>query len=165
VDKKYLKMIKFRKSFILSLAMAVVMCGLEAFDAPAYILCNHIGVCEFLDVLGIKGDSTESQITRRDGECDLFLTHLSSLFDLSSLIGLSLSDMATCFSVRKKRRYLDLKDYFLIRYQGQSKGVFAFLEALWIKTAILSPRYAFASKDHNPPSLPLRIVAIFVIQS
>lgn len=162
-------MIKFRKSFILSLAMAVIMCGLEAFDAPAYTRCQHIEVCEFLDVLGIMDDSTDSQMTGRDGESDLFLTHLSSLSDLSSKSGLSLSEMAACFNARKKRRHLDLGGYFSIRYQGQGQGIFTFMETLWIKIAILNPaayaRYAFASKDHKPYSQPLRIVAISVIQS
>ncbi len=148
--------------------MAVVMCGLEVLDAPAYIHCKHIGVCEFLDVVGVMGDSTQSQITSRDRECDLFLTHLSSLTDLSSPIGLSLSDSATSLSARKKRRYLDLRDYFSIRCQDQRQGVFAFWETLWIKTAIVSPSYAsyaFALKDRKSHSQPLRIVEISVIKS
>ena len=157
-------MAKFQKSFILSLILAVAICGLEAFDAPAYTHCKHIGVCEFLDVLGIKGDSDESQITAMEGECNLFLTHTHT--HLSSLGEVSLPDLSTCISARKKRRYLDFIDYFSITCQeDQEKGLLNFLDTQWIKTAILSPRYAFASKDHKPPSQALQIVAISVIQS
>jgi hypothetical protein len=160
-------MVKFQKYFILSLVLASVICGLEAFDAPAYTRCKHIGVCEFLDVLGIKGDSDESQITARDGECNLFLTHIHIHIHihihLSSLGEVPLSDLSTCISARKKRRYLDFIDYFSITCQEQ--GLLNILENHGIKTAILSSRYPFASKDDKPPSQPLQIVAISVIQS
>lgn len=63
---KVIKPLQIRKlktfSLILGVSLAVCVCMLSGLDAPEYIRCKHIGVCEFLEVCGDLTTAHKSKI-------------------------------------------------------------------------------------------------------
>ncbi|MEW5803555.1 MAG: hypothetical protein AB1847_15790 [bacterium] len=152
-------MFTFRQSFILPLALAVIICGMQILDAPAYAHCEHIEICEFLDVLGILENAEKSQRSNRD------TGHGLSSSRLSGLTGKPFSGLPPCFSVRKKRCRMNFEQYFLFFYRDQSHGILESLVAYWLKNVSLRQTYVFESEDRKSRSQALQIVEISIIQS
>jgi len=58
--------------------------SLEVLDASEYVHCNHIGVCEFLEVLGVPSRRGQYLNSAKNflAECDHVLIGKFALFDI-----------------------------------------------------------------------------------
>jgi hypothetical protein len=155
-------MFKINRYFIISLTLAVVICGLEAFDVPAYVSCKHIGVCEFLDVPGIKIDSAEPQM-------------ITTYWQSGGINGWHLPKgwpdhlpVARLSAIRTQHRS-DLREYFFSIYIcqiHQRQGLD--LDTKWVKIIIINYTnyilYSKYAKDSKLTSQVLRTLASSVIR-
>ncbi|MEW6379645.1 MAG: hypothetical protein AB1611_08545 [bacterium] len=143
--------------------MAAVICGLEALDAPAYVHCRDIGVCEFLEIPVIVDDFAESpQITAWNERSGIISSQLLDL--LIDGISRTLPGLSACLYARNKRDYLDFRYHFSGHYREQRQKAVHFWDTYRLNTATLHSRYAFDSQGYIlTPTL--QIIAASVIQS
>lgn len=173
------------KLFALGLVilLSILLCSISALDAPEYVRCGHIGICEFLEVCGNLGsnlgDSYLFYVSMISTAMDQPLKDLIHSLIHRNQIGIQNTALSMAISIALRAVNQPLKDlihslihrnetdirsfpwpdavkdtHFIIRFINSAQKIFLLLPPRVDNTTLIKPSNAGIAHPAGVNSLP-----------